>query len=496
MKIGKATVPRTAICTSDEHTIVVRGTRPLEGADRQGLVRRALLPAAHRPHADAPARRRCSNATLVAIAEHGLVPSVQAARMTFAAAPDAMQGAVAAGMLGCGSVVLGSSGDRRPDVQRDRRQGAGRHGARRAAALEVMQAWRAAGKSIPGYGHPLHKERDERVGALFDGRPRTPAPTCASSPSPRRPRRCCPRCLARRPRSSTSRARSPRCCSAPASRSQALKGVPILARTAGLIAHLVRGDRASRSASRCRTRRRARWNTTATSRPASAATRERPRMIKVLAGITVVEQGTFITGPAGRHAARRPRRRRRSRSSCRSPAIRSAPSRAASTARTTRPTTATSAASRSTPRAPADREVLDALIAEADVYIQNFRPGVAEKLGVGEQRLRALNPRLVYCSISGFGADRPGGATGRPTTPWRRRRAASSSLLVNPENPRVVGPAIADSLTGFYAAYGVLGRAGRARPHRRRPHGRGVDARGDGALQPRRLHRTTSRPTR
>ena len=49
------------------------------------------------------------NATLVAIAEHGLVPSVQAARMTFAAGPDAMQGAVAAGILGCGSVILGSS---------------------------------------------------------------------------------------------------------------------------------------------------------------------------------------------------------------------------------------------------------------------------------------------------------------------------------------------------------------------------------------------------
>jgi crotonobetainyl-CoA:carnitine CoA-transferase CaiB-like acyl-CoA transferase len=70
--------------------------------------------------------------------------------------------------------------------------------------------------------------------------------------------------------------------------------------------------------------------------------------------------------------------------------------------------------------------VLDELIAEADVYIQNFRPGVADKLGVGEKRLRALNPRLVYCSISGFGrAARR--ATGRPTTPWRRRRAASSA---------------------------------------------------------------------
>ena len=72
----------------------------------------------------------------------------------------------------------------------------------------------------------------------------------------------------------------------------------------------------------------------------------------------------------------------------------------------------------------ADRAVLDALVGEADVYIQNFRPGVAEKLGVGAARLRALNPRLIYCSISGFGATGP--AAARPaTTPWRRRRAAS-----------------------------------------------------------------------
>ena len=70
------------------------------------------------------------NATLVAIAEHGLVPSVQAARMTFAAAPDAMQGAVAAGILGCGSVVLGSSETAGRMYVRDRRDGAGRHAAR------------------------------------------------------------------------------------------------------------------------------------------------------------------------------------------------------------------------------------------------------------------------------------------------------------------------------------------------------------------------------
>lgn len=104
----------------------------------------------------------------------------------------------------------------------------------------------------------------------------------------------------------------------------------------------------------------------------------------------------------------------------------------------------------------ADREVLDALIADADVYIQNFRPGVAEKLGVGAERLQALNPKLIYCSISGFGATGP--AADRPAYDTVAQAASGFlNLLINPENPRVVGPAIADSLTGFYAAYGVLG---------------------------------------
>src|SRR5215475_11432808 len=55
----------------------------------------------------------------------------------------------------------------------------------------------------------------------------------------------------------------------------------------------------------------------------------------------------------------------------------------------------------------ADQELLDQLIREADVFIQNFRPGTADRLGCGVERLRGLNDRLIYCSISGFGGSGP-----------------------------------------------------------------------------------------
>ena len=107
-------------------------------------------------------------------------------------------------------------------------------------------------------------------------------------------------------------------------------------------------------------------------------------------------------------------------------------------------------------KAAGDRERLYELVRTADVYIQNFRPGVAEKHALGEQQLRELNPRLVYCSISGFGATGP--SANRPSYDTVAQAASGYlGLLVNPANPRVVGPAIADAVTGFYAAYGVLG---------------------------------------
>jgi crotonobetainyl-CoA:carnitine CoA-transferase CaiB-like acyl-CoA transferase len=104
----------------------------------------------------------------------------------------------------------------------------------------------------------------------------------------------------------------------------------------------------------------------------------------------------------------------------------------------------------------ADLAQFDDLVREADVYIQNFRPGVAEQIGAGEERLRKLNPRLIYCAISGFGPTGP--AAHRPSYDTVAQAASGYlRLLVNPAHPRVMGPAIADAVTGYYAAYGILG---------------------------------------
>jgi crotonobetainyl-CoA:carnitine CoA-transferase CaiB-like acyl-CoA transferase len=114
-----------------------------------------------------------------------------------------------------------------------------------------------------------------------------------------------------------------------------------------------------------------------------------------------------------------------------------------------------------------DLALLDSLVANADVFIQNFRPGVAEELNVGCERLHGINRGLVYCSISGFGPDGPDAE--RPAYDTVAQAASGwLRLLINPENPRVVGPAIADAVTGFYAAFGILGAL-----HERNKTGRG-----------------------
>ena len=96
---------------------------------------------------------------LVAIAEHGLMPSNVAARMTLAADPAALQGAVAAGLLGAGPVILGTSGECARLLESDE------------DPLELARGIHEAGGKVPGFGHPIHRPVDpraERILALAD----------------------------------------------------------------------------------------------------------------------------------------------------------------------------------------------------------------------------------------------------------------------------------------------------------------------------------------
>jgi len=118
--------------------------------------------------------------------------------------------------------------------------------------------------------------------------------------------------------------------------------------------------------------------------------------------------------------------------------------------------------------ADGDRALFQDLVRGADVYIQNFRPGTAERLGAGAESLSRLNPRLVYCSISGFGSSGP--YADRPSyDSVAQALSGFLSVVVDPERPRFLGPALADAITGIYAACGVLGalleraRTGRGR---------------------------------
>ena len=235
MKIGKATVPQSAICGSDDETIVVRGADLCR--DLIGKLSFSdyfwLLVTGQRPGAMAS---RVLDATLVAIAEHGLVPSVQAARMTLAAAPDALQGSVAAGILGCGSVILGASETAGRLFLRIDALAKDQGLTMDAAAAEVVRELRAQKQAIPGYGHPLHKDRDPRVARLFAVAAEAGAPghfiALAEAVE-----RVLPDITGRDLRLNVSAA-IPAVLLDVGFPADALKGVPILARCAGLIGHL------------------------------------------------------------------------------------------------------------------------------------------------------------------------------------------------------------------------------------------------------------------
>jgi citrate synthase len=171
MLIGKAGPATTSISTADATSVTVRGKdlcSDLMG--RLSFTAYFYLLLTGRE----PTETQCYflDLLLVAIAEHGLVPTNQAARMTYAADPASLQGAVAAGILGCGTVVLGTAelcgrflADARIKVDQ---------GLDSAAVLKAMAAdIRAQGGKVPGFGHPLHKPADpraERILALADSK--------------------------------------------------------------------------------------------------------------------------------------------------------------------------------------------------------------------------------------------------------------------------------------------------------------------------------------
>ena len=235
MKIGSQTHRSSAISASNQETILVRGRElsseligHISFTEHFWLLLTGVMPS--------PAQRRLLDATLVAIAEHGLVPSVVASRMTLAAAPEALQGAVAAGILGCGSVVLGSAesaGRFFAQIGDRAQQGA----TLEAAAADVVREYRAARQAIPGYGHPLHKGHDPRALRLLELAAEVGS-AARHVEIARLVERLLPE-LVSKPLSLNVSGAIPAVLLDAGYPLAALKGVPILARAAGLIAHLL-----------------------------------------------------------------------------------------------------------------------------------------------------------------------------------------------------------------------------------------------------------------
>ncbi len=101
------------------------------------------------------------------------------------------------------------------------------------------------------------------------------------------------------------------------------------------------------------------------------------------------------------------------------------------------------------------RAVLRKLVSTADVLIENYRPGVAERLGFGYDDVQRLNPRLVYCSITGFGTSGPyRDLPGYDTV--GQAMSGLLSLLTDPDDPKPMGISLSDHLTGVFACYGIL----------------------------------------
>jgi citrate synthase len=161
----------TSVCEASPDSVEVRG-RDLTG-DLMGRLSFTdyfhLLLTGEEPTED---QRFFLDLLLVGIAEHGMMPTNVAARMTLAADPGSLQGAVAAGILGCGPVLLGTSEEcARLLEEAQRRVAAGAEPA--GVAAELARDVRASGARLPGFGHPVHRPLDpraERILELADAR--------------------------------------------------------------------------------------------------------------------------------------------------------------------------------------------------------------------------------------------------------------------------------------------------------------------------------------
>lgn len=120
-------------------------------------------------------------------------------------------------------------------------------------------------------------------------------------------------------------------------------------------------------------------------------------------------------------------------------------------------------------RTPEGRDMFYKLCREADVVMENYRPGVAKSLGIDYATLSKINPKLIYCAISGMGATGPYAARPAYDTVGQGL-GGMMSLLMDRENPRPIGPAFADCLGGMFGAIAVLGAL-----HARTQTGRGQE---------------------
>jgi citrate synthase len=234
MEIGKPGAGVTHISQADPDRIEVRG-RDLCG-DLMGRLSFTeyfhLLLTGREPTDD---QRFFLDLLLVAIAEHGMMPTNVAARMTLAADPGSLQGAVAAGILGCGPVILGTSGECARLLKHAQEKVASGDVPAKVAE-DTARSIHVSGGKVPGFGHPVHRPVDpraERILELADARGVSGSHVLLA------------RCL----RDGVAKAwRKPLTMNValPIAAvmldlgfpSAAVKAVPILARTAGLLAHL------------------------------------------------------------------------------------------------------------------------------------------------------------------------------------------------------------------------------------------------------------------